>query len=79
MPETEPRTDPMSVDIASIREEHIEGYHAALDVVARERRYLSFLEAPPIALRASSSARASPSAIRISWPWTAIVSSAGAM
>jgi len=39
----------MSVTIASIREAHIEGYHAALDVVARERRYLTFLEAPPIA------------------------------
>jgi RimJ/RimL family protein N-acetyltransferase len=38
----------MSVTICSIREEHIEGYHAALDVVARERRYLAFLEAPPI-------------------------------
>jgi RimJ/RimL family protein N-acetyltransferase len=38
----------MSVTIASIREEHIEGYHAALDVVARERRYLSLLEAPPM-------------------------------
>jgi RimJ/RimL family protein N-acetyltransferase len=38
----------MSVTIASISEEHIVGYHAALDVVARERRYLTFLEAPPI-------------------------------
>ena len=38
----------MSVTIASIREEHIEGYHAALDVVASERKYLTFLEAPPI-------------------------------
>lgn len=27
---------------------HIEGYHAALDAVARERRYLAFLEAPPL-------------------------------
>ena len=31
-----------------LRAEHIEGYHAALDAVARERRYLAFLEAPPI-------------------------------
>jgi RimJ/RimL family protein N-acetyltransferase len=35
--------------IAPIGEEHIEGYRAALDVVARERRYLAFLEAPPAA------------------------------
>jgi ribosomal protein S18 acetylase RimI-like enzyme len=38
----------MTIDIVQIREEHIEGFHAALDVVARERRYLAFLEAPPI-------------------------------
>jgi ribosomal protein S18 acetylase RimI-like enzyme len=38
----------MSVAISEVREEHIEGCHAALDAVARERRYLSFLEAPPI-------------------------------
>jgi RimJ/RimL family protein N-acetyltransferase len=38
----------MPVTIARISEAHIEGYHAALDVVARERRYLTFLEAPPI-------------------------------
>jgi ribosomal protein S18 acetylase RimI-like enzyme len=38
----------MSVAIASIREEHIESCHAALDVVAREHRYLTLLEAPPI-------------------------------
>jgi RimJ/RimL family protein N-acetyltransferase len=41
-------SDPMSAIIASIREEHIEGYHAALDVVAREHRYLALLEAPPV-------------------------------
>jgi ribosomal protein S18 acetylase RimI-like enzyme len=38
----------MTVEIAKIREEHIDGCRAALDVVARERKYLSFLEAPPI-------------------------------
>jgi ribosomal protein S18 acetylase RimI-like enzyme len=38
----------MPVTIASIRQEHIEGYHAALDAVARERRYLTFLDAPPL-------------------------------
>ncbi|MGY4475961.1 N-acetyltransferase family protein [Bradyrhizobium sp. USDA 3364] len=37
-----------TVDIVPIREEHAEGFHRTLDVVARERRYLSFLEAPPI-------------------------------
>ncbi len=30
--------------------EHIESFHRTLDFVARERRYLSFLEAPPIEL-----------------------------
>src|SRR5687768_11313315 len=30
-------------------EEHFEGWHAALDSVARERIYLAFLEAPPLA------------------------------
>jgi ribosomal protein S18 acetylase RimI-like enzyme len=29
---------------------HIESFHRTLDFVARERRYLSFLEAPPIEL-----------------------------
>ncbi len=29
-------------------EHHIDGFHAALDSVAREHRYLAFLEAPPI-------------------------------
>jgi ribosomal protein S18 acetylase RimI-like enzyme len=38
----------MSIDIAPVREEHIEGFHAALDAVSRERDYLAFLEAPPI-------------------------------
>ncbi len=38
----------MSIDILPIAEGHIEGFHAALDVVARERAYLAFLEAPPI-------------------------------
>ena len=38
----------MTIDIVPIREDLIEGFHAALDVVCRERVYLSFLEAPPI-------------------------------
>lgn len=36
------------IGIEPIREAHVEGFHAALDTVARERRYLSFLEAPPL-------------------------------
>ena len=37
-----------SVEIVPIAQDHIEGFHRALDFVARERRYLSFLEAPPL-------------------------------
>ena len=35
------------IEIVPIAQGHIEGFHKTLDVVARERRYLSFLEAPP--------------------------------
>jgi RimJ/RimL family protein N-acetyltransferase len=35
------------VEIVPIARGHIEGFHRTLDVVARERRYLAFLEAPP--------------------------------
>lgn len=38
------------VEIARVREEHVKGFHAALDAVARERAFLTFLEAPPIEL-----------------------------
>lgn len=38
----------MTIEIVPLRAEHIEGYHAALDAVARERRYLAFLEAPSL-------------------------------
>jgi RimJ/RimL family protein N-acetyltransferase len=38
----------MPVDIVPIEEGHNEGFHRVLDLVARERRYLSFLEGPPI-------------------------------
>lgn len=38
----------MSIEIVPIAVEHIEGFHAALDVVSRERHYLAFLQAPPI-------------------------------
>jgi ribosomal protein S18 acetylase RimI-like enzyme len=37
-----------AVDIVPIAEGHIAGFHRTLDVVARERRYLAFLEAPAI-------------------------------
>ncbi|MBW6423064.1 GNAT family N-acetyltransferase [Rhizobium sp. XQZ8] len=36
------------IAIEHIREEHIESFHHALDTVSRERKYLSFLEAPPL-------------------------------
>jgi RimJ/RimL family protein N-acetyltransferase len=37
----------MPVDIVPIEESHIDGFHRTLDFVARERRYLAWLEAPP--------------------------------
>src|ERR1700730_1738299 len=37
-----------TIEIVPIEEGHIDGFHRALDIVARERRYLAFLEAPPI-------------------------------
>jgi len=39
---------PLEVVIARMAIELIEGFHRALDVVARERKYLAFLEAPPL-------------------------------
>lgn len=36
------------IKITAISEAHIESFHRALDTVARERRYLAFLEAPPL-------------------------------
>lgn len=39
----------MDYRIEPIGEGHIRGFHASLDEVARERRYLAFLEAPPFA------------------------------
>src|SRR5262245_18907957 len=38
----------MSWRIERIAERHIEGFRAGVDEVARERRYLSFLEAPSV-------------------------------
>jgi ribosomal protein S18 acetylase RimI-like enzyme len=37
-----------AVKIIPIQEEHIEGFHRCLDEVARERKYLAFVEAPPL-------------------------------
>jgi ribosomal protein S18 acetylase RimI-like enzyme len=38
----------MDYAIVPIAEEHIPDFHAAVDVVAREKKYLAFLEAPPL-------------------------------
>jgi ribosomal protein S18 acetylase RimI-like enzyme len=37
-----------AIEIVPITQDHIESFHRTLDFVARERRYLAFLEAPPI-------------------------------
>lgn len=37
----------MTIRIVPIAEEHIEGFHQCLDTVARERKYLLFVQAPP--------------------------------
>jgi hypothetical protein len=38
----------MNFNIAPIEEKHIEGFWHAVDSVAGERKYLAFLEGPPI-------------------------------
>ena len=38
----------MTYRIVPIAAHHVEGFHAALDSVAREHLYLAFLEAPPL-------------------------------
>lgn len=38
----------MTHQILPIAEEHIEGFHAALDIVCREKKYLTFDQAPPL-------------------------------
>lgn len=38
----------MTFRVVPIAEEHIEGFRAGVDSVSRERRYLTFLEAPPL-------------------------------
>jgi ribosomal protein S18 acetylase RimI-like enzyme len=37
-----------TIEIVQIGQGHIDSFHRTLDSVARERQYLSFLEAPPI-------------------------------
>jgi hypothetical protein len=37
-----------AIDVVPIAPEHVEGYHRALDRVARERKYLTLLEAFPL-------------------------------
>ena len=46
-----------TVDVTPIAPEHIDGYHCALDTVARERRYLTLLEAFPAAANGRLRAR----------------------
>jgi GNAT superfamily N-acetyltransferase len=43
------RTHDMELTIERIAPEHIVGFHHAVDCVARERKFLAFLEAPPLA------------------------------
>ncbi|MBI3441714.1 MAG: GNAT family N-acetyltransferase [Proteobacteria bacterium] len=38
----------MEYQIVPIGERHIAGFHAALDIVSKEKKYLAFLEAPPL-------------------------------
>jgi ribosomal protein S18 acetylase RimI-like enzyme len=37
-----------AVEIVPITRDHIDGFHRALDFVAREGRYLAFVEGPPL-------------------------------
>jgi len=36
------------VTIEQIKEEHILGYHQAVDMVAREKKYLARIQGPPL-------------------------------
>lgn len=42
------KTATETIQIVPIAEEHIEGLHRCLDAVARERRYLARVQAPPL-------------------------------
>src|SRR5271156_2685359 len=48
LPSTNSRGPPMDIAIVPTEPEHIESFHRALDIVARERKYLALLEAPPL-------------------------------
>jgi ribosomal protein S18 acetylase RimI-like enzyme len=39
---------PPGYSISRIQRKHVEGFHRCLDIVARERRYLAAVEAPPL-------------------------------
>ena len=39
----------MGIEIVPIERRHVEGFREVLDGIARERRWLAFLEAPPLA------------------------------
>jgi RimJ/RimL family protein N-acetyltransferase len=38
----------LGINIVAIAEEHVAGFHAVLELVARERKYLAMVEAPPL-------------------------------
>ena len=42
------KTIPQDIQILPIAEEHIEGFHRCLDLVAHERLYLALVQAPPL-------------------------------
>ena len=42
------RIMPQDIRILPIAEEHIDGFHRCLDLVARERLYLALVQAPPL-------------------------------
>ena len=42
------RTMPQNIQILPIAEEHIDGFHRCLDLVAHERLYLALVQAPPL-------------------------------
>ncbi len=46
-------TNVLNYQILPITEEHIEGFRAAVDSVAREHKYLAFLEGPPLEMARS--------------------------
>jgi GNAT superfamily N-acetyltransferase len=47
MHETEPATA-SQIDVTAATADHIESFHQALDIVAKERKYLTLLEAFPL-------------------------------